>query len=259
MAANSEVRAYPYIEQVLHGIGWDIRNPKNGGSVYTQHEFYHHDTVLTQAFGKKSPENIIVIPWDGGPRYWIVEAKASHREQTKALREAQGYANKVNAHFPGVARFATGVAGTPDESFYITTSYWNGMDWREVSINNYETTGFLTLEQCRYILDKNRHSLALFDDDPGRFLKKANKINQTLHDNEVPVGSRASIMAALLLALAQDGTLRIHATPSALIREINGNIEDLLKDHGKEEFADVIQLRLPATAEKSQEIPKGNH
>ena len=33
----------------------------------------------------------------------------------------------------------------------------------------------------------------------------------------------------------------------ALMREINGSIEDLLKQHGKEEFAGVIKLDLPAT------------
>ena len=227
-----------------------------GGGVYTQREFYRHDTLLTEALGKKAPENIILIPWDGGPRYWIVEAKRTHRERAKALREAQGYADKINRIEPGAARFATGIAGTPDQSFYVTTTYWNGYKWQEVAINKYETTGFLTLEQCRNILERNSHHLDLFDDDPLRFLKKANKINETLQTNEVPVGSRASIMAALLLALAQDGNLRIHAKPSALIREINGNIDDLLREHGKEEFSDVIKLRLPATEKNHRKYRK---
>ena len=186
-------------------VGWDTRNPSRGGAVYTQGEFRRHDSLLTEALGKKAPENTVVIPWDGGPRYWIVEAKRTHQERAKALREAQGYADRINAEEPGAARFATGIAGTPDQSFYVTTTYWDGHTWREVAINNYETTGFLTPEQCRDILDSNDAQLALFDDDPDRFLKKANAINRTLHDNEVPVADRASVMAALLLALAQDG------------------------------------------------------
>ena len=192
----------------------------------------------------------------GGGRYWIVEAKSTHRELGKALREAKGYSDKVNQAEPGAARFATGIAGTPDQSFYVTTAYWNGDEWQEVAINNYEATGFLTLEQCRNILDRNTHSLPLFDDDPNRFLRKANAINKTLHDNEVPVGNRASIMAALLLALAQDGNLRIHANPSPLMREINGHIEDLLREHGKEEFAGVIKLTLPATEKNHKKYRK---
>ena len=256
MADDSEFRAYSYIEQVLGQLGWDTRNPSRGGQVYTQGEFRRHDTLLTEALGRKAPENVVVIPWDGGPRYWIVESKAAHRDLAKALREAQGYADQVNALDTGAARFATGIAGTPDQSFYVTTTYWDGREWREVAINNYETTGFLTLDQCHHILDANNAKLALFDDDPDRFLKKANAINRTLHNNEVPVGERAGVMAALLLALAQDGNLRIHAQPSALMREVNGLIEDLLRQHGKEEFANVIQLRLPATAKNHKRYRK---
>ena len=125
-----------------------------------------------------------------------------------------------------------------------------------MAINKFETTGFLSLEQCRDILDANNHELALFDDNPDRFLKKANAINKTLHNNEVPVGDRASIMAALLLALAQDGNLRIHAQPSALMREINGLISDLLRQHGKEDFTDVIKLTLPATEKNHRKYRK---
>ena len=256
MAGDSEFRAYPYIEKVLADLGWDTRNPARGGAVYTQGEFRKHDSLLSEALGRKAPENIIVIPWDSSPRYWIVEAKRTHRERAKALREAQGYADKVNVLDPGAARFATGIAGTPDQSFYVTTTYWSGNEWREVAINNYEATGFLTPEQCADILDSNNSRLALFDDDPDRFLKKANAINRTLHDNEVPVGDRAGVMAALLLALAQDGNLRIHAKPSALMREVNGLIEDLLRQHGKEDFAKIIELRLPATEKNHRRYRK---
>ena len=91
MGDDSEFRTYSYIEQALTGLGWDTRNPSRGGAVYTQGEFRRHDSLLTQALGKKVPENTIVIPWDGGPRYWLVEAKRAHRGRAKALREAQGY------------------------------------------------------------------------------------------------------------------------------------------------------------------------
>ena len=256
MVKDSEFRAYTYIENVLKDLGWDTRNPARGGAVYTQREFYKHNSILTASLDRKAPENIILIPWDSGERYWIVEAKPTHMELGKALKEAQSYSDKVNQTKPGTAKFATGIAGTPDQSFYVTTTYWNGTGWFEVAINDYETTGFLTLEQCQNILDRNSNSLPLFDDDPNRFLRKANAINKTLHDNEVPVGDRASIMAALLLALAQDGNLRIHAKPSALMREINGHIEDLLRDHGKEEFAGVIKLALPATEKNHKKYRK---
>ncbi|MCY4292195.1 MAG: N-6 DNA methylase [Roseovarius sp.] len=218
-----------------------------GGQVYTQREFYRHDSLLTNALGQKAPENIVLVPWDNWPRYWIIEAKAAHRDLTKAMSEARRYADRINAENAGTARFATGIAGTPDESFYVRTAYWNGAEWQEVSINNYETTGFLSPDQCQHLLEANDNHLALFEPDQDRFFKKTREINKTLHDNEVPVGDRAGFMAALLLALAQDGNLRIHAEPSRLIREINGLIEDILREKGKEDFAKVIGLQPPAT------------
>lgn len=45
------------------------------GRRYTQRAFHRHDTLLTRESGKKAPENLIVVPWDRGPRYRIVEAK----------------------------------------------------------------------------------------------------------------------------------------------------------------------------------------
>ena len=262
MSTESEFRAYPYITKVLQELGWDTRNPKRGGDVYTQGEFRNHDPVLDKALGLTAPENIVLIPWDGGHRYWIVEAKAEHKDLDKATREAKQYADNVNktevnpVDGIGLARFITGIAGTPDESFYVTTQFWDGTQWKEVAINNYETTGFLSLEQCQDMLASNSASLTLFDDSSERFLSKANAINKTLHANEIPVGDRAKIMAALLLALAQDGNLRIHAQPRALMREINGLIEDLLKQHGKEQFAEIIKLTLPATEKNHRKFRK---
>ena len=247
MSSDSEFRTYTYIEQVLKDLSWNTRNPKRGGGVYTQHEFYNHDPLLTEALGRQTPENIVLVPWDGGHRYWIIEAKGDHAEREKALHEAQEYADTINRLSPGAARFATGIAGTPDSSFLISTTYWNEKEWREVAINNYQTTGFLSLEQCRSILGGNDRHLALFDDDPERFLRKANQINRALHRNEIPVDDRAAVMAALLLALAKDANLRIYREATRLIGEINGSIESLLKEHGKEEFAEVIKLKLPAT------------
>lgn len=256
---ESEFRAYPYIASVLKNLGWDVRHPRRGGSVYTQGEFRDNDPLLHNSLKLKTPENIVVIPWNGGLRYWIVEAKANHKDLTTATDEARTYAELVNeaTTMPdgiGPARFVTGIAGTPDSSFFVTTEFFDGERWSEVAINDYQTTGFLSLEQCCRILDRNDAHLAVFDDDPDRFLAKANAINRTLQRHEVPVGDRAKIIAALLLALAQDGNLRVHPEPRALIREINGHIEDLLTYHGKREFAQVVSLTLPATAKNHRKF-----
>ncbi len=262
---ESEFRSYPYIIKCLKELSWDTKNPKRGGDVYTQGEFRKHDTILHGALGLDTPENIVLIPWEGGHRYWIIEAKADHKDLSKAIFEAQQYADKINnannliqdvGDKNGLARFVTGIAGTPDDTFYVTTQFWNGIEWSEIAINDYETTGFLSKEQCQSILSENSPNIDLFDDDPDRFLLKANDINKTLQTNEIPVGDRAKIMAALLLALAQDRNMQIHTNPTRLIREINGLIEDLLRQHGKGEFAGAIKLALPATEKNHKKFRK---
>ena len=259
---DSEFRAYPYITTCLKDLSWDTKNPKRGGEVYTQGEFRKHDSLLDNALGRNTPENIVLIPWKGGHYYWIIEAKADHNDLATAVSEAKQYAvsiNESNTQFldeKGFARFVTGIAGTPDETFYVETSFWNGQQWTEIAINDYETTGFLSKEQCLSILESNLANIDLFDDDPSRFLSKANGINKTLQANDIPVGERAKIMAALLLALAQDGRFQIHSEPTRLMREINGLIADLLHKHGKEEFAGIIELTLPATERNHKKFRK---
>ena len=248
---DSEFRAYPYIDRVLAEAGWNTANPaqKEGGQVYTQGEFRRHDPLLAEALGRTTPENIVLIPWDKHYRYWIVEAKAAHNDLTKALKEAKEYAKKINAIAPDSARFVTGIAGTPDQSFYVTTNYWDGNEWQEVAINNYETTGFLTLEQCREILDSNNHKILHYQVDLANFLRKANAINKTLHENAVAARDRAAVVAGLLLALAEDPTIRIAPSPRTLVRDVNTRVEDLLRSHNKEDFLPEVQLRLPNTNE----------
>ncbi len=142
-----------------------------------------------------------------------MEAKSAHSGLTKALCEAKDYADSINKLEGGLARFATGVAGTRGESFYVSTAYWDGQVWSEVAINKYGATGFLTLEQCQSVLDLNSPHILDYHVDLKLFLEKANDINTTLHHNGIAARDRAKLVAGLLLALAQDGTLRISSTP----------------------------------------------
>lgn len=245
MARDSEFRAYAYIRETLKDLGWDTRNPRRGGAVYTQGEFRRHDPVLHDALGMSTPENIVLIPWRGGFVYWVVEAKAEMRSLPKAISEAKDYADAINAISDVKARFVSGTAGTPDQSIYIETHYWDGSQWSRVSINSYDATGLLSQEQCRRILDRNSADADFFDDDPDRFLRKSEAINRTLHSNEIPIGDRAKILAALLLALAYDSNLPVHGTTRRMVREVNGCIQEFLREHDKGHFAPAVELVEP--------------
>ena len=245
MAKDHEFRSYDYIRSCLKELGWDTRNPGRGGAVYMQSEFRRHDPLLKEALGGHVPENIALIPAPGGFRYWIFEAKAAVSDLQEAIGEGERYAGWINQVEEGKAPFVSGVAGTPDQSIYIETRYWNGDEWSTVSINSYDTTGFLTLDQCRRILARNNARDDYFDDDPDRFLRKSTAINKTLQANEVPVGERAKTLAALLLALAYDGNLPVWDTATRMVREVNGCIQDFLNEHRKGSFAPAVTLVQP--------------
>ena len=246
MARDSEFRAYHHIVQCLKDLGWNTNNPYAGGDVYEQGEL-KHDGLLKKALGRERPEYTIRIGADNGFRYWIIEAKAEHSDLEKASKEAKDYADKINAVSRDTAKFATGVAGTRDDSFLVSTYYWDGNNWKEVEINSFKTTGFLSPQQCANILKENNPNIDKFDDDPDRFLKKANAINKALHENGIAVGDRAKVMGALLLALADEVNVTIHKEPTAMVREVNNRIEDILVRHKKKVFFTTIRLTAPAT------------
>ncbi|MCY4096289.1 MAG: N-6 DNA methylase [Gammaproteobacteria bacterium] len=249
MVADREAHAYAYIRSVLKTLGWDTRNPRHGGRVYTQQEFYKHDEHLTATLGLNTPENVVLIDWHGIKHYWIVEAKSRHHDLAQAMDEAQGYANTINESYPNEARFATGIAGNDHASYYVSTSYWDGDSWQTVEINNYGTTGFLTPTQCQSILERNSPKILDYDVDLKTFLRKANDINSSLHKNGVAAKDRARFVAGLLLALAQDPHMTINDTPSTLVGDVNSRIEALLQRHGKGQYLAEMKLNIPITNE----------
>ena len=250
MVRDSEFRTYPYIKQVLKSLGWDTRNPaRPGGQVYDQSEFRKHDPLLDQALGSRAPENIVRVQCGPETAYWIIEAKARHSDHGQALNEAREYADAINHEQPNAARFATGIAGTPDESFFVRTCYWDGESWQDVVINNYGTTGFLTQEQCCSIIERNNAKILEYNVDLNTFLEKANQINKTLYRNGVAARGRARFVAGLLLALVNDETISVSSAPTILVEDINTRIRALLRQHGKQEFSGEIELRLPSTTE----------
>ena len=254
---DSEFRIYNYIERTLQALKWDTRNPAKGGSVYTQGEFRANDELLAQALGAQAPENVVCIPWEAGLVYWVIEAKSSHGDLEIGLNEAQDYARQINDTHANAARFATGIAGSDEYSYYVRTTFWDGVEWHDVKINNFGTTGFLTLQQCETILQQNRPEILDYDVDLDLFLDKANAINAALHEYGIAARDRAGLVAGILLALVEDSNLRIAENPRTLVNDLNTRIKELLTRHSKSEVSAEVTLKLPATTENHRKYWSG--
>ncbi|MFA5864532.1 MAG: N-6 DNA methylase [Phycisphaerae bacterium] len=247
MSINSEFRLYPFIEKSLAELGWDTRNPlKNAaGQVYTQNEALH-DKVLKPLLGKLKPENIVKIKEDV---LWVIEAKSKHTEIEIAVNEAkEEYAAKINKSDLVKCLFATGVAGDDNSTHFVETFYLskNGK-WERVKINGVDTTGFISRAQALYIIENNAPNIENQEIEEELFVQKANTINEILHHGAINKKSRARVIASLLLALANDEYFRISDDPTTLIEDINARVRALLRQHGKENFAQEISISLPTS------------
>ena len=245
MSGNSEFRLYPFIEKSLSELGWDIRNPLKypGGQVFSQNEALH-DTVIKPLLDKSRPEYIVKVKED---ILWVIEAKADPSELNLAVDEAKEiYASKLNKGVSTRCLFATGIAGNDNSTHFVETYYLSG-GWKRVKINSVETTGFISRAQAITIIDNDNPNIENQEIGEELFIKKANTINETLHNGAINKKNRARVIASLLLALANDQSFKISDDPTTLIEDINARVRSLLRSYGKENFAQEIMISLPTS------------
>jgi type I restriction-modification system DNA methylase subunit len=245
-ARDSEVHAYHFIKNELRVLGWDVRNPEraDGGQVWTQNESLHNP-ALKESLGNDKPENIVKV---ANSILWVFEAKRSHEDLDKALTEAEGYAREFKGNGTYQVRFITGVAGNDIDLFLVRTRYFDGTDFVPVTLNGVEATGLLSQATLQTILETGCPDIADPEIDEQLFISKAEHINEILHLGAVNPHHRAGVMVALLLARVSDTGPNIdERRPDILIRDINSRVHSILRDQGKPEFADYINIALPST------------
>ena len=241
---RTEVDAYTYIKQQLKELAWDTRNPGTNpaGQVWTQNQCLKHPTIK-RALGLDRPENIVKL----SERYlWVIEAKADRRKIGAADAEAQDYAGRINVLAADVeAKLATGLAGNDAEGYTVHNFVNVDGNWLQVTINGQKTTGLLSSEDVRALLDNGTNDVHDFTPDQWRFLQAAERINSILYAGGINKNDRAKVMAALLLSVVGPAP-NLNTTLPVLIGEINTRSKAILDDNGKGEFAPFIQL-LPPT------------
>lgn len=245
---DTEVDAYIFIKENLRSLGWDTRNPEryDTGQVYTQNECFGNSEIHRLLEGGK-PENIVKV---NDEVLWIIEAKRSHSQLAQAVQEAEDYAEKFSRGKQFKAKFISGVAGNPMDTFLVRNLYRANGHYKPIVMNGVETSGLLSPELCRVILDSNKPVIADPPIDEKLFLDKATEINEILHLGAVNPHSRANFMAALLLSMLSDTGPNIQEKrPDVLISDINTRVVSVLKEQGKMAFAPYMHIPLPATSD----------
>ena len=249
MAKDSEVRLYGFILDKLKELGWDIRSPRNGGKVYAQNELRYNEK-LKMALGLLCPEYIVEL---NEREYWVIEAKASVKDLDVAVKEAIGYANGINRQSGLNCQIITGIAGSPDTTYHLETQCLVHGRWSPLKINGRDSTGFISSTQTDTLITNRTGELNEYNvGDSNYFKSKTQNINEILHEGQINKRDRASVMACILLALAEDAKLSLSENATTLINDINTRAVATLEKHNKKEFFEQIKITLPPSRDNHQ-------
>lgn len=251
---SSEVHAYIHIKERLEELGWNISNPERNasGQVYTQHECLKND-ILKKYLVRDVPENVVVVRAN---HFMVIEAKSEHKDLYKAKKEAIQYADKMNVDNV-ICPIAVAVAGNPNDTFIIQNFYFHNGEWEEIVVNKKTTTGFLSPQIAQRILDAESNSIDDIQISDDILFNKAKKINEILHIGSINKNARAKVMAAILLAMADENTrINVDNNAFALIKEINAKAENVLYNHKKGDFAKAIAISTPPTPDNHVKFRK---
>lgn len=249
---TTEHDAYHFIEENLKNLGWDTRCPPNG-RVYTQNECLNHPEIQ-RAFGARRPENIVKI---SETKYWVIEAKKEHSNLQLAVEEARGRIKEINESSNTIeGKIISGVAGNREDGYLIKNEYYDGTDFKTITINGKEASGLLSPENVETIISQDSPDIEDIVIDEALFLSKAERINEILHNGAINKNYRARVMAALLLSMVDVTPPNIDASPRGLIRDINARVVNVLEEEGKPEFKDLITITLPPSPDNHVKFKK---
>lgn len=242
---NSEVDAYSYIKDELNKLGWRVKNPARflDGEVYKQNEVLSN-TELKKWLVRDMPEAVVML---SDSVCWVIESKRDIHDMPKALDEGVNqYAKKINNSEHIKCAFVSGVTGNDTDGYEVSNLYLQDGKVSKILINGIEKTSLLSKDQALHILETGDPSFTDFPElSEEKFLSTAEKINEILHLAAINKSKRARFIAGIILSFTSKTKPNLDKDTKPLVKEINDNIESVLRAKNKEDFLDFISLQLP--------------
>lgn len=241
----SERRSERLLDDLLESQGWDTRRPP-AGDVLVQHE-YRAFPDIADALSKASksghgsgiPEAIIIDKIDGTPLA-VIEAKASAKDLTKAVAEAQAYADSLRRdHWRPLA---IGLAGTTEDEFQLRVTKRVGKSWQVITYDKYPIGWIPTRPDLENLLTPNGPTeIRPTIPRPEVLADRADEMNRLLREARIKDEYRPAVVAAVMLALwFSKGDIR--RDPRYILRDINEACRDAFIKAGKAELAKSLRV-----------------
>lgn len=246
MVKSSEVHAYLHIlKELKEKKGW------NNNRIYTQQECQNNQEIK-KFLGLKTPENIVQI---NEKLYYVIEAKNERGKIEQALKEAkEDYAKEINKSSRIKSIFITGIAGNDKEGYIAKSQYLRNGKWETITENEIELTGLLSKQQVEIILLNKNPAIKDVEISEEEFLKTAESINETLHENSIEKSYRARFISAILLAMSDGKDIDVTQETILLISTINTKVDLILKKHSKQEFSRFIKIDEPSNIDNHAKV-----
>lgn len=258
---NSEVDAYTYIKEELEKLGWIVKNPArfSEGEVYKQNEVLSHKE-LKKMLVRDMPEAVVKLD-NSGKLFWIIESKRNKQDLEKALSEAKNqYAEKINKSKTIKAVIISGVAGNDSDGYIVRNQILINSSWRTIMFEESKIKNILlSKEQIKFIFDNTEKEIIkkkdnvlyknLPDTPEEKYIEVAENINEILHNAGINKNKRARFIAGLVLAYSTGSIDRKNENTKSLVDYINVLIDQKLRDVGKENFINFLELEVPPVVE----------
>ncbi len=246
MVRSSEVHAYAHIlKELKEKKGWDQNR------IYTQQEC-QNNSEIKKFLGLKTPENIVQI---NEKLYYVIEAKNERAKIEQALKEAkEDYADNINNSKIIKSIFITGIAGNDKDGYIAKSQYLKNEKWETITENEVEVTSLLSQQQVEAILLNKTPAIKDVEITEEEFLKTAENINETLHENSINKDYRARFISAILLAMSDGKDIDVTQDIMLLVSSINTKVNLILKKHGKQDFSRFIKIDEPSNIDNHAKV-----
>jgi hypothetical protein len=210
---RSENRCRYYIRREAERRGWDLRHISSGGDVLEEQEIeaYFHNIGLE---GER-PDFLFCLV--GDPTI-IVEAKNEVGKLKQAQKEAEDYADKINAIGKYSIKVAIGAAGEEDKGFEISVSFLTHQRWISLTSHGFALTTFPTKTEVEIALKADNGSTKVSVPSQAEFVDAAIETSRILRTAKIEAPLRPKVIGALVLAMYQG---QIDTTPTNALFSVN--------------------------------------